>query len=86
MELNPLVVMTEQFDGTGLVFNPESNWAMSLNPTGVFLWKKLKAGASETELIAAVIEHYAGIDQAQATADVRAFLEKLRQRALLNGE
>ena len=60
-----------------------SNWAMSLNPTGVFLWKKIKSGADEAGLVAALIDHYKGIDEARATADVQAFLEKLRSRSLL---
>ena len=42
MILNPFATMAEQFDGTGLVFNPETNAAMSLNKTGVFLWKELE--------------------------------------------
>ena len=84
MKLNPFAVMAEQFDGTGLVFNPESNAAVSLNKTGVYLWNRLKEGATEAEMIAGLLERYDGVTQEKATADVATFLEALRSRSLLS--
>lgn len=86
MKLNPFAVMAEQFDGTGLVFNPESNAAVSLNKTGVYLWTRLKEGASEAELTAGLLEKYDGVTGEKAAADVKAFLEELRSRSLLSEE
>ena len=86
MKLNPFIVMAEQFDGTGLVFNPETNAAVSLNKTGVYLWKRLKDGATEAEMIFGLIEKYDGVTGEKATADVKAFLEELRSRSLLSEE
>ena len=83
MKLNPFAVMAEQFDGTGLVFNPESNAAVSLNKTGVYLWSRLKEGATEAEMAAGLIEQYDGVTEEEAAADVKAFLEELRNRSLL---
>ena len=84
MKLNPFVVMAEQFDGTGLVFNPESNGAMSLNRTGVYLWNRLKEGATEAEMVSGLLEKYSGVTEEQAASDVAAFLEGLRSRSLLS--
>ena len=84
MKLNPFAVMAEQFDGTGLVFNPESNGAVALNKTGVYLWSRLKDGATEAELIAGLLEKYDGVTEEKAAADVKAFLEDLRSRSLLS--
>lgn len=86
MKLNPFAVMAEQFDGTGLVFNPESNAAVSLNKTGVYLWNRLKDGATESEMTAGLIEQYDGVTEEKAAADVNAFLEELRKRSLLSEE
>jgi len=86
MKLNPFAVMAEQFDGTGLVFNPESNAAVSLNKTGVYLWNRLKEGATEAEMTADLLEKYDGVTEEKATADVAAFLEELRSRSLLSEE
>lgn len=84
MKLNPFAVMAEQFDGTGLVFNPESNGAISLNKTGVYLWNRLKEGATEEEMNAGLLENYEGVTEKKAAADVKAFLENLRSRSLLS--
>ena len=86
MKLNPFAVMAEQFDGTGLVFNPESNGAVALNKTGVYLWNRLKDGATESEMTAGLLEKYSGVTEEQASADVKAFLEELRKRSLLPEE
>ena len=84
MKPTPFAVMAEQFDGTGLVFEPNANIAFSLNKTGVFLWNRLKEGASEAELIAGLVEKYSGVTEEQAAADVNAFLDDLRSRSLLS--
>jgi len=84
MKLNPFAVMAEQFDGTGLVFDPESNGAVSLNKTGVFLWNLLKDGRSEQEMVAALLDHYDGVTPEKAAADISAFLDSLRARSLLS--
>jgi hypothetical protein len=84
MGLNPFVVMIRQFDGTGLAFNPETNGAMSLNRTGVYLWDRLKDGASEAEMISGLVARYEGVTEERAAADVKAFLAELRERSLLS--
>ena len=84
MKLNPFAVMAEQFDGTGLVFNPESNAAVALNKTGVYLWNRLKNSATEAEMTAGLLEKYDGVTEEKAAADVKAFLEELRSRSLLS--
>ena len=84
MKLNPFAIMSEQFDGTGLVFNPESNAAMTLNKTGVYLWGRLKEGASEAEMASELVRRYSGVTEEQAAADVKKFLEDLRNRSLLS--
>ena len=84
MKLNPFAVMAEQFDGTGLVFNPESNSAVSLNKTGVYLWNRLKEGSDEAGLISGLLETYDGVTKAKAASDVKTFLAGLRGRSLLS--
>lgn len=78
--------MSEQFDGTGLVFNPESNAALVLNKTGIYLWTLLKEGTSESEMVSGLLENYSGVTEEKAAADVKAFLEELRSRSLLSEE
>jgi len=84
MKLNPFTTMAEQFDGTGLVFDPNTNTAFSLNKTGVYLWTLLKNGANEAEMTAGLLEKYSGVTEEQAAADVKHFLETLRTKSLLS--
>ena len=75
--------MAEQFDGTGLIFDPNTNAAMSVNKTGVYLWNRVKEGATEQEMVSGLLERYSGVTEEQAAADVKAFLQNLRERSLL---
>ena len=84
MKLNPFAIMAEQFDGTGLIFDPNTNAAMSINKTGVYLWNRMKEGATEAEMISDLVKRYSGVTEEQAAADVNAFLQELRNRSLLS--
>ena len=84
MKLNPFATMVPQFDGTGLVFDPNTNAAFSLNKTGVYLWNLVKEGATEGEMISGLCGKYEDVSESQAAEDVRAFLEDLRNRSLVS--
>ncbi len=55
---------------------------ITLNDTGAFLWQQLQQERQPEELTAALLEEYE-VSPQQAAADVSAFLEKLREAALL---
>lgn len=55
---------------------------LSLNSVGTELWNQLEVGATAPELVKGLVERY-GISVEQATEDVRAFVEDLTQRGLL---
>ena len=86
MKLNPFAIMAEQFDGTGLVFDPNTNAAMSINKTGVYLWGRVKEGATEAEMASELGQRYSGVTKEQAAADVKAFLQKLRNKSLISDD
>lgn len=51
---------------------------LKLNESGAFLWEALKNGADLDGLVRALTGEYA-VDEAQARADVKEFLDKLAQ-------
>jgi hypothetical protein len=55
---------------------------LKLNGSARVLWERLSESASESELVAELVETY-GIDEQRATADVSTFVADLRQRGLL---
>lgn len=48
------------------------------NSTAAFIVDCLKHETTEEEIVDAILSHYAGVDRATATADVREILDKLR--------
>lgn len=58
------------------------NGVIMLNETGVFLWKKLERGATEKELIDALLSEY-DVEESVAKADVDGFIAKMKEAELL---
>ena len=58
------------------------NGMLTLNETGVLLWKTLEQGADRDALAAALTAEYE-VSTEQALVDVDAFLDKLRQAGCL---
>ena len=52
------------------------------NPSAAALWERLREGATEAELADALCERY-GVSRDVASADVKAFVEQLSARGLL---
>ena len=55
---------------------------LKLNGTGRVLWERLSEGASEDDLVGALLDTY-DVDAQRARSDVAAFVADLRQRQLV---
>ena len=59
------------------------SWAyLSVNESGERLWKLLTDGATESQLVSALVTEF-DVDEARARDDVRAFVAALRAQDLL---
>lgn len=58
------------------------NMMITLNETGRFLWERLEQGAEEGELVSDLLAEYE-VDEATATAHVKAFIQKLQDNDFL---
>lgn len=83
MKLNPFAMMREEFDGTGIVFDPDRNKAISLNKTGVIVWNVLAKGGTGADAVRALRAEFPDVPETQAQQDVAKFLDALREKALL---
>lgn len=83
MRLNPLAMMREEFDGTGIVFDPDNNRAMTLNASGVAVWRVLSTGGTAADAAVRLREMFRGVTPEQAAADVRKFIGALKEKSLL---
>ena len=60
----------------------KANVMITLNETGGFLWEKLSEGATEEDLVKAILGEYE-IDEGTAKADVAAFVQKVKDNGLV---
>ncbi len=60
----------------------EFNGVINLNDTGVFLWKILEKGATEEEMVSALLNEYE-VEKEVAEKDVSKFIGKLKEAKLL---
>lgn len=60
------------------------NGMINLNETGAFLWKRLEKGATEDELVAAILENYEDVDEDTARSSIQNFLKTLREGGCLD--
>lgn len=86
MKLNPFAMMREEFDGTGIVFDPDRNKAISLNAAGVIVWNVIANGGTPADAVQAILREFRGVPEKQAEQDVENFLSVLREKALLTDE
>ncbi|MEN6461370.1 MAG: PqqD family protein [Syntrophomonas sp.] len=61
----------------------EFNGIMTLNETGVTIWKRLENDSSEDDLVQAILTEYT-IDEETARADIREFVSLIREKNLLS--
>lgn len=74
--------LLSEIDDTGVVvatgkLSRTFNSMITLNVSGIFLWKLLEKGATEKELENALMEEY-GIDELTAKEDLKGFLNTLK--------
>lgn len=72
-----------EIDGQVIVLDLRTKLYLSINDSGVALWRRLAGGARRAELVATLQETY-GIPEEQASTDTDAFLASLEERGLLS--
>ncbi len=60
------------------------NGIINLNDTGAFLWERLEKGATEDELVSAILENYTDVDEPTARESVRYFIKTLLEAGCLD--
>ncbi len=61
------------------------NGVITLSGSAAYLWEKLQAGATETELLEALLAEY-NVERDYAAADLKRFINKLRDSNMLEEE
>jgi len=71
---NPDVVLREEDEDGGLLFNPDTCQIQLLNATGLYIWKQLALGMELSTITGGLLAAFADAPADQAAADVREFI------------
>jgi len=71
---NPDVVLREEDEDGGLLFNPDTNDVRVINATGLFIWKQCLSQQEPAAIIKALQETFEDAPLESVTADVQEFL------------
>ena len=82
---NPILVVREEFDDWGLLFDPDTGNTYGLNPVGVFIWKRLDGQHSLGDITAALSRSCDDVPD-DAEKYVTSFLEDLIERGFAGHE
>ncbi|MDD4816514.1 MAG: PqqD family peptide modification chaperone [Victivallaceae bacterium] len=51
IKVNPSIVVREELEGWGVLFDPDTGETYGLNAVGVFIWKGLEAGKPREDIL-----------------------------------
>ena len=68
----------EEPDEGAILFNPDTDAVLVINPTGLVLWRALKDAHTQGDLVAYLMDHCEGVPTDEVDADVIAFLQMLQ--------
>ncbi len=74
---NPDVVLREEDEDGGLLFNPDTNQVKIVNSTGLFIWKQFGAVNQPAAVAEAVIKNFEEAAPDIVQADLKEFLEEM---------
>jgi hypothetical protein len=80
---NPDVVLREEDEDGGLLFNPDTNQVKVINSTGLFIWKLFGSAQEVPAVIAAIHAEFEDVPQEMVAADVQAFLDEMIQTGFI---
>jgi hypothetical protein len=80
---NPDVVLREEDEDGGLLFNPDTNQVKIVNPTGLYIWKKFSSACGMTEIVQTVQQEFDDAPADEIEADVRVFIDGLLQAGFI---
>jgi len=79
-------VVESMAGGRVVLFNPDRQVTLVLNPVGSLVWALLEQPTAVSALAVAVSEHFEGVGQDRIRADVERFLEQLVERDMLRAQ
>lgn len=80
-QVNPRIVLREEFDDWAILFDPDNGASCGLNPVGVLVWKQMDGQHSLDAILGHLREHCDAVPE--NTQDIEKFVEKLQKTGFL---
>ena len=80
---NPDVVLREEDESGGLLFNPDTNQVKVINQTGLFIWKQFKTENCPANVTKEMLEVFEDAQEDQVNDDLQEFLIELVQTGFI---
>jgi len=80
---NPDVVLREEDEDGGLLFNPDTNVVKLINATGLFIWKECNCARRMDDIVAVVRDSFDDVPEEQVTQDVKEFIDYMTAAGFL---
>lgn len=80
-KVNPLIIFRKEFDGNGLLFNPDNGETFALNRTAAAIYEQLEAGKEEAEILTELAAR-TNLPP-KAAEDLKKFLSQLRAKGYI---
>ncbi len=74
---NPDVVLREEDEDGGLLFNPDTNQVKVVNNTGLFIWKQFLQITSFSSVREAIQLTFEDVPENEVTVDLQDFLDEM---------
>ncbi len=83
---NPDVVLREEDEDGGLLFNPDTNQVKVINASGLFIWKKISERCPVSAITSAMMQEFEEVPHESVDGDIREFIDELVQSGFLGSE
>ncbi len=74
---NPDVALRDEDDDGALLFNPDTNQVLVLNPTALCVWNHCDGSSDLPSLIGAVKDRFAEVPEETVCRDIERFIEDM---------
>ena len=76
-QANPVVSCRDEGQDGALLFNPDTDDFLLINPTGKAIWEFIGTRHTSEEMVTFLLETFDVPDEGQATDDVAGFIQEL---------
>lgn len=81
--VNPDVSCREEGPDGALLFNPDTDAILVINPVGLLIWQVLDQPRVRDEIVTHLLENCEGVPLDQVAADVDEFLQQLQPKGFV---